>query len=225
MMTVLSAVASAAALVAFHQKHKAEFQATQALQAQLRLLTQAAAQRLKDSDVAAAQAIILDVLMNPHFGQGHIPDAIGVFQESRAADTQLAVLYGHGDRAYSAAYSPDGTRIITASRDKTARIWDAHLGKQLAVLLGHGDAVAAAAYSPDGTRIVTASGDKTARIWMHRRARSSPYSWAMAILSKPPRTRPTALVSSPPPTITARAPGMHSSRPGLQPNLRGPPLR
>jgi serine/threonine protein kinase len=165
MMTVLSAVAWAAALVAFHQKHEAEFQASQALQAQLRLLTQAAVQRLKDSDVAAAQAIILDVLMNPNFGQGHIPDAIGVFQESRAADAQLAVLYGHGDRVYSAAYSPDGTRIVTASADKTARIWDARTGAQLAVLSGHGDTVYAAAYAPDGTRIVTASADKTARIW------------------------------------------------------------
>ena len=67
--------------------------------------------------------------------------------------------------SHSAAYSPDGTRIVTASRDKTARIWDARTGAQLAVLSGHGDAVNSAAYSPDGTRIVTASFDKTARIW------------------------------------------------------------
>ncbi len=67
-----------------------------------------------------------------------------------------------------AAYSPDGTRIVTASLDKTARIWDARLGKQLAVLSGHGDIVESAAYSPDGMRIVTASDDKTARIWEGR---------------------------------------------------------
>ena len=65
----------------------------------------------------------------------------------------------------SAAYSPDGTRIVTASEDKTARIWDARTGAQLVVLPGHGNAVEFAAYSPDGTRIVTASADKTARIW------------------------------------------------------------
>ena len=41
----------------------------------------------------------------------------------------------------SAAYSPDGTRIVTASDDKTARIWDARTGAQLAVLSGHGDRV------------------------------------------------------------------------------------
>ena len=27
----------------------------------------------------------------------------------------------------SAAFSPDGSRIVTASADKTARIWDVHL--------------------------------------------------------------------------------------------------
>ncbi len=63
------------------------------------------------------------------------------------------------------AYSPDGTRIVTASADKTARVWDARTGAPLAVLSGHGGLVASAAYSPDGTRIVTASVDKTARIW------------------------------------------------------------
>ena len=37
----------------------------------------------------------------------------------------------------SAAFSPDGTRIVTASDDKTARIWDAATGKELTVLRGH----------------------------------------------------------------------------------------
>ena len=62
-------------------------------------------------------------------------------------------------------YSPNGTRIVTASQDKTARIWDARTVGELTVLSGHGDAVNSAAYSPDGTRVVTASVDKTARIW------------------------------------------------------------
>jgi TPR repeat protein len=56
-------------------------------------------------------------------------------------------------------------RIVTASQDKTARIWDAGTGAPLGVLSGHGDFVLSAAYSPDGSRIVTASEDKTARVW------------------------------------------------------------
>jgi WD40 repeat protein/tRNA A-37 threonylcarbamoyl transferase component Bud32 len=136
-----------------------------ARQAQSRVLTAAAAQHLKDSDLPRAQAIILEVLTNPEFAQGHTPDAISVFQDIRTADAQLAVLSGHADQVRSAAYSPDGSRIVTASWDKTARIWDSRTGTQLAVISGHADRVRWAAYSPDGSRIVTASWDKTARIW------------------------------------------------------------
>jgi WD40 repeat protein len=65
----------------------------------------------------------------------------------------------------SAAFSPDGSRIVTASLDKTVRIWDAATGKEIMVLRDHENSVEAAAFSPDGTRIVTASIDKTVRIW------------------------------------------------------------
>jgi WD40 repeat protein len=65
----------------------------------------------------------------------------------------------------SAAFSPDGSRIVTASKDNTARIWDATTAKEIAVLRGHEDPVYSAAFSPDGPRIVTASSDNTARIW------------------------------------------------------------
>ena len=168
MVTALSIVASAAALIAVRQKHQAEYQATQALQAQSRLLTQAAAQRLKDADVAGAQSIILEVLTNPAFALVRTPAAISVFQDIRAADPQLAVLSGHGDRVGFVVYSPDGTRIATASYDKTARIWDALTGVQVALLSGHDARVTSVAYSPDGTQIVTASADQTARIWNAR---------------------------------------------------------
>jgi hypothetical protein len=75
------------------------------------------------------------------------------------------VLAGHTDVIFSAAFSPDGSRIVTASADRTARVWDAYTGAVLVTLSGHSDAVSAAAFSPDGARIVTASWDKTARVW------------------------------------------------------------
>ena len=37
----------------------------------------------------------------------------------------------------SAAFSPDGSRIVTASYDKTARVWDAATDKRIAILIGH----------------------------------------------------------------------------------------
>jgi TolA-binding protein len=65
----------------------------------------------------------------------------------------------------SAVFSPDGSRIVTASEDKTARIWDASTGNAIAILRGHESYVYFAAFSPDGTRIVTTSNDRTARVW------------------------------------------------------------
>ncbi len=153
------------ARIAAKQRDAAAVQRDAALQAQSRLLTEAAAQHLKESDVAGAQGIILEVLTNPEFAEARTSAAIATFQDIRAADAELAVLSGHGDRVYSASYSPDGTHVVTGSYDKTARIWDAHTGAQLTILSGHGAGVASAAYSPDGLRVVTASFDKTARIW------------------------------------------------------------
>ncbi|RRC95318.1 WD40 repeat domain-containing protein, partial [Schaalia canis] len=65
----------------------------------------------------------------------------------------------------SGAYSPDGTTILTTSRDNTARIWDATTGQTLHTLTGHTNTVTSGAYSPDGTTILTTSRDNTARIW------------------------------------------------------------
>jgi hypothetical protein len=79
-------------------------------------------------------------------------------------------LKGHEAAVNSAAFSPDGTRVVTASWDHTARVWDAATGAAIAVLEGHESDVRSAAFSPDGTRVVTASGDGTARVWeSHRR--------------------------------------------------------
>jgi hypothetical protein len=78
---------------------------------------------------------------------------------------QLAVLTGHGAEIWSAAWSPDARRIVTASFDHTARLWDADTATQLALLSGHRDGVWSAAWSPDGRRIVTTSADQTVRIW------------------------------------------------------------
>ena len=63
----------------------------------------------------------------------------------------------------SVSVSLDGTRIVTASSDKTAKIWDLS-GNEIATLQ-HEDKINRASFSPDGKRIVTASADGTAKIW------------------------------------------------------------
>ena len=68
------------------------------------------------------------------------------------------MLRGHEKLVNSAAFSPDGSRVVTTSLDGTARIWDAATAKVITVLRVHYNAAYSAAFSP-------ASGDNTARIW------------------------------------------------------------
>jgi WD40 repeat protein len=66
----------------------------------------------------------------------------------------------------SAAFSPDGKRIVTTSLDKTVRLWDATTGQPIGEpLRSHEQIVCSAAFSADGKQIVTASADKTVRLW------------------------------------------------------------
>jgi WD40 repeat protein len=79
-------------------------------------------------------------------------------------DRLVCTLTGHTERVWAVAIAPDGTWLVTASGDRTARIWAAD-GTVRAVLTGHEDVVRKVAIAPDGTWLVTASHDGTARIW------------------------------------------------------------
>ncbi|MCI0746875.1 MAG: hypothetical protein L0Y58_15845, partial [Verrucomicrobia subdivision 3 bacterium] len=71
----------------------------------------------------------------------------------------------HKGTASAAEFSPDGRRVVTASSDGTARIWDGLTGKPLLGPFQHADQVTAACFGRNGERLVTASLDKTVKIW------------------------------------------------------------
>ena len=92
---------------------------------------------------------------------------------SEAEDTLRAALVNSRVRrilragrgpANAAAYSPDGSKVVTASADGTARVFRVRDGSVIA-RLHHDGGVTDATFSADGRRIATSSSDGTARVW------------------------------------------------------------
>src|SRR5512133_3885038 len=68
----------------------------------------------------------------------------------RLCHSDLLTLKGHTGSVVSARFSADGSRILTASFDHTARVWDARTGGLLLTLRGHTGWVGSARFDPDG---------------------------------------------------------------------------
>ena len=84
----------------------------------------------------------------------------------------LFELEGHEGLVRSAQFSADGDRVLTASTDGTARVWDVRTGACVLVLRGGAACVERALFLPGGTKIATASHDGTVRIWDARTGRA-----------------------------------------------------
>jgi WD40 repeat protein len=101
---------------------------------------------------------------------------------------------GHADVVTSVCFSPDGTRLASASGNKLSsksgavlsldllnklglsgdkssgkpgevKVWDAKTGEEVLTLKGHTASVNGVCFSPDGWRLATASDDRTVKVW------------------------------------------------------------
>jgi WD40 repeat protein len=85
-----------------------------------------------------------------------------VSRESRAL---LRDLTGHFGAVNACVVTTDGRRVVSASDDKTLKVWDLDTGCVITTLKAHADGVNACAVTPDGRRVVSASSDETLKVW------------------------------------------------------------
>lgn len=83
--------------------------------------------------------------------------------------TLLSTLTGHSDEISKICFSPNGRYLLTASADKTARLWnfndDNETSKCVQIMRGHDSDVFSCAFNYSGDAILTASKDNTCKIW------------------------------------------------------------
>lgn len=61
--------------------------------------------------------------------------------------------------------TPDGRRAISASGDRTLKVWNLATGAAERTLIGHDDWVEAVAVTPDGQRVISASRNGILKVW------------------------------------------------------------
>jgi WD40 repeat protein len=74
----------------------------------------------------------------------------------------------HRSRVTSLRFDVSSSQLLTASLDKTARVWSVTDERRPIVLEGHESGLNDASFTPDESRIVTASSDGSVRVWRYR---------------------------------------------------------
>ena len=158
-------IAAANAREAQRQQEAAEASAREAQRQKDNALASA---RLKQAegliveDPTKALLVLLEIGSQPDSSSGSWLQAAWEISQHTISNV---ILTEHGGKISVVEYSPDGSRLLTASSDGTIRIWRADGSGTPITLSGHSGLVTSATFSPDGSRVLTFHSDFTARVW------------------------------------------------------------
>ncbi|MCI0461972.1 MAG: protein kinase, partial [Gemmataceae bacterium] len=144
----------------------AEKEAKENLQRSIRMTLATSRQLMGEGDLFgallyAAEALTKDDPNSPQVKLHRLRMAAGLQQAPK-----LLQVWSHAEAVTCVAFHPDGSKVLTASLDGTARVWDTNTGEPATPqALVHDGPVGFAAFSPDGRRIVTGGDDNTVRLW------------------------------------------------------------
>ena len=86
-------------------------------------------------------------------------------QEYNSQPALSMTLEGHGDSVAAVCCTPDGKLAISASHDRTLRVWNIESGMPKKTLTGHKSKVNSVCCTPDGRLAISASEDGTLKVW------------------------------------------------------------
>src|SRR5262249_42506142 len=101
-------------------------------------------------------------------GGGSLDGTVKLWDLSTGQET--LTLRGHANAVNTVAFSRDGNRIVSASADRSVRVWngkpfDGEEGEELHTLTGHKGGVRGVAFHPDGHHLASVGDDGTVRVW------------------------------------------------------------
>jgi WD40 repeat protein len=119
----------------------------------------------KRADTALAEGRLLQASEGYRQARWQLP-----YQSPQVPTEHVARILGnlrlrHAQEIHGIAFSPDGGRLVTASKDRTVKIWDLANGHELLSYTGHTDQVRHVAYSPDGRTIASAGAEPDIKLW------------------------------------------------------------
>lgn len=120
------------------------------------------------ADLLVSEDEIFDVAFSPdglRLASCGADGSIAIFDRDDSGTWTPSIIQDHADWVNSIRWSNDGSMLVSASRDKTSKVFDASTRKLMITFNGHAQNVSDAVFTADGKRIASAGDDMKVRIW------------------------------------------------------------